>query len=133
MKYEIKNCPVSRLRKLSRMADGYLRKCIKDFRITENQLNILFVLRELGKIEQGKIGEELVLERSTVSRNVKLLEKNEWVMRTPDYRPEIELTNKGEELVSQIIPHWEKFMDLLVDKIGVEGVELIESLEHKLK
>ena len=100
--------------------------------ITESQLSILFVLRKLGKVEQGKIGEALVLERSTVSRNVKLLEKNGIVTRTSDYRPDIELTEKGNELVNTLIPIWEELMDYLIDKLGVDGMETIRTLEMKL-
>ncbi|PCJ82561.1 MAG: hypothetical protein COA49_00405 [Bacteroidetes bacterium] len=75
--------------------------------MTESQLSILFLLLKLEKIEQGKIDEVLVLERSAVSRNVKLLEKSGIVTGSLDYRPEIALTPKGEELVDTLIPIWE--------------------------
>ena len=133
MKYNLEHCIGNRLRCLSRIIDKQYRSIIKDFNITESQLSILFALRTLGKVEQGKIGEALVLERSTVSRNVQLLEKREIVIRTKDYRPEIELTKKGEELVTSLIPYWENLMDTLMDKLGVDGLQHIESLEDKLK
>lgn len=133
MKYDVEHCIGSRLRKLSRIADGYLRKCLTGFGITENQLTILFALSKLGKVEQGKIGEVLVLERSTVSRNVKLLEKKALVIRTADYRPEIELTKKGVDLVQELLPLWEDVMDELIAKIGTEGMEYIKNLEAKFQ
>ncbi|EAR00049.1 MarR family winged helix-turn-helix transcriptional regulator [Maribacter sp. HTCC2170] len=133
MKYELQNCISSRLRKLSRIADGYMRNCLKEFGITENQMTILFALSKLGKVEQGKIGEALVLERSTVSRNVKLLQKYKLVRRTTAYRPEIELTNEGIDLVNKLIPHWEEVMDSLVDMMGDYGTVPLEKLEQRLK
>ncbi|MFT5891616.1 MAG: DNA-binding MarR family transcriptional regulator [Dokdonia sp.] len=133
MKYELQHCISSRLRKLSRIADGHMRNCLKEFGITENQMTILFALSKLGKVEQGKIGETLVLERSTVSRNVKLLEKQKLVRRTAAYRPEIELTNKGVELVNKLIPHWEKVMDSLVEMLGDYGTVPLEKLEQRIK
>lgn len=132
MKYELQNCISSRLRKLSRIADGHMRSCLKEFGITENQMTILFALSKLGKVEQGKIGEALVLERSTISRNVKLLEKQKLVRRTAAYRPEIELTNKGIGLVTKLIPHWEKVMDSLVDMLGDYGTVPLEKLEQRI-
>jgi len=87
MKYDLGHCIGNRLRCLSRIVDKQFRASLKDYNITESQLSILFALRKLGKIEQGKIGEALILERSTVSRNVKLLEKREIITRTSDYRP----------------------------------------------
>ncbi len=133
MKYELQHCISSRLRKLSRIADGHMRNCLKEFGITENQMTILFALSKLGKVEQGKIGEALVLERSTVSRNVKLLEKQQLVRKTTAYRPEIELTKKGLELVNKLIPNWEKVMDSFVDMLGDYGTVPLEKLEQRIK
>ncbi len=133
MKFEINQCIASRLRRLSRIADSYLRKQLEGFDITENQMNILFILYKLGRVEQGVIGKKLVLERSTVSRGVKLLEKQEYVKRTSDYRPDIELTSKGKVLVEKLIPLWEKFMDEICSKMGDKGIEQIEKLESLIK
>ena len=132
MKYDLEHCIGNRLRCLSRIVDKQYRSRLKTFDITESQLSILFALKKLGKVEQGKIGEALVLERSTVSRNVKLLEKREIIARTSDYRPEIELTAKGDTLVNTLIPIWEDLMDDLMNKLGVEGLSPLESLENKL-
>lgn len=121
----------TRLRKISRIADGYYRKHLKAYGITENQLTILFALSKMGKIEQGKLGERLLLERSTVSRNVKLLCYKELVHKTNAYRPEIELTEKGMALVHKLLPLWEEIMDELIGKIGEDGMELIGALEKK--
>jgi DNA-binding MarR family transcriptional regulator len=110
-----------------------MRNCLKEFGITENQMTSLFALNKLGKVEQGKIGEALALERSTISRNVKLLEKQKLVRRTSAYRPEIELTNKGISLVTKLIPNWEKVMDSLVDMLGDYGTAPLEKLEQRLK
>ncbi|MFK5974554.1 MAG: MarR family transcriptional regulator [Flavobacteriaceae bacterium] len=132
MKYDLEHCIGNRLRRLSRIVDRQFRASLKAYDITESQLSILFVLRKLGKVEQGKIGEALVLERSTVSRNVKLLERIGIVTRTSDYRPEIELTAKGNELVNTLIPIWEELMDDLMDKLGTNGMETIKILERKL-
>lgn len=132
MKYDFQLCIGSRLRRLSRIADGYFRSKLSDFSITENQMTILFVLSKMEKVEQGRIGQELVLERSTVSRNIKLLEKQNYVKRTSDYRPEIELSKKGNELVQNLIPLWEEAMDELISKLGEDGVAHLIELENSL-
>ena len=132
MKYQLEFCIGSRLRRLSRIADTNIRKFLKDFRITENQMTILFVMHELGKVEQGKVGEVLRLERSTVSRNVKLLEKQGLVDRTSDYRPEIVLSRKGRGLVKELIPHWEKATDILAGLLQEEGLDALSTIEKRL-
>ena len=133
MKHELQNCIGANIRSLSRVVDGYYRTCLEGFDITEKQMTILFTLSKMGKIEQGKIGEALVLERSTVSRNIKLLETKELLTRTTEYRPEIEISEKGKSLVAALLPHWNKVMDELTDKIGADSILLIQELERKLK
>ncbi len=132
MKYDLQLCIGSRLRRLSRIADGHFRSKLSEFNITENQMTILFVLNKKGKVEQGKIGQTLVLERSTVSRNIKLLEKQNYIKRTSDYRPEIELSKKGNELVQKLIPLWEETMDELISKLGEDGLTYLSELENRL-
>ena len=96
-------------------------------------MTILFAMHELGKVEQGKVGEILSLERSTVSRNIKLLEKQELVNRSSDYRPEIELSTKGQKLVAELIPHWEKATDILAGLLQEEGLSALMEMEKRLK
>lgn len=129
----MQQCIGARVRRLSRIVDGYYRKCLAGYDITENQMTILFVLNTMGKVEQGKIGEVLVLERSTVSRNVKLLEKQKLLSRTAAYRPEIALTEEGQDLVNTLIPHWEKVMDELYEKLESEGLLALYKMEEKLR
>ena len=132
MKYQLKHCIGSRLRRLSRIADGEIRKVLVEHNITENQMTILFTLHELGKVEQGKIGEVQCLERSTVSRNIKLLEKQNLLYRTAEYRPEVELTTEGMDLVKVLIPKWEKAMDVLVSKLQDAGLSNLQELEARM-
>ena len=132
MKYELNNCIGLRLRRLSRIVDGYYRKNLIDYEITENQLTILFLLSKMKKVEQGRIGKVLKLERSTVSRNIKLLEKKGLIRRSPEYKPEIELTTKGKNIAIELIPRWEKTMDELIAKLGDNGLQIIKKLEMKL-
>ena len=96
-------------------------------------MTILFAMHELGKVEQGKVGEILSLERSTISRNIKLLEKQGLVNRSSDYRPEIELSANGQKLVSELIPHWEKATDILAGLLQKEGLSALTEMEKRLK
>ncbi len=132
MKYELSHCIGFRVRRLSRIIDSLYRKRIKEFGITENQLTILFSLYEMGEVEQGKVGEMLALERSSTSRNIKLMIKEGWIQRTNDYRPKIQLTPTGNELVKKLIPIWEAAMDELTAMLKPDGFELVSKLEERI-
>ena len=118
MKYKIPECIGTRFRKLSRIIDGQYRKCAGEFGITEHQMSVLLLLYEKGKTEQGMIGKMLGLERSTISRNVKLLSRNDLLTKSNDYQPAVALTQKGEALVVRILPKWESLMEKLVTELG---------------
>ena len=132
MKYELEQCVGNKLRRLSRIVDGHYRSGLKDFNITENQMSLLFVLHTAGKVDQGFLGKILHLERSSISRNINILIRNEYVTKNSEYRPQVLLTNKGTNLVNKLIPLWENIMDNIVSEIGEEGVDMINKLEKKL-
>ncbi len=133
MKFDYQDCIGARIRQLSRKVDSYFRVHLKEIGITENQMTILFALKKMGLIEQGNIGVQLSLERSTVSRNIKLLEKKNLIQKSSNYRPEIELTSEGGELVAQLTPIWESIMGELYSKLDTSGLDSLMNLESKIK
>jgi len=132
MKYKLDHCVGNKLRRLSRIVDNQFRSGLKDFNITENQMTLLFLLHAMGTVDQGVIGKKLFLERSSVSRNVNVLQRNGYVAKNTEYRPQISLTREGTALVGQLIPLWENIMDDIISEIGNDGVEMINDLEKKL-
>lgn len=132
MKYKLEHCIGNKLRRLSRIVDTQFRISFKDFNVTENQVTLLFVLSNYDKMDQGILGKQLGLERSSISRNINVLVKDGYVEKSHEYRPEVYLTNKGENLVKQLIPLWEEVMGKIVSKIGNEGIEMINNLEKKI-
>jgi len=133
MKYNLEHCVGNKLRRLSRIVDGYYRSSLKDFDITENQMTLLFVLNSKGTMDQGVLGKALALERSSISRNINVLQRNGYVAKNDEYRPQVFLTQKGTDLVKQLIPLWEKVMDNIILEIGDEGIDMINKLEQQLK
>jgi DNA-binding MarR family transcriptional regulator len=133
MKFDYEDCIGARVRQLSRIIDNHFRVHLKEIGITENQMTILFALKKMGLIDQGSIGIQLSLERSTISRSIKLLENKGYVKRTDAYRPEIELTVEGLELVAKLTPIWESIMDELREKLTATGLESLVHIESKIK
>jgi len=95
-------------------------------------MTILFALHSMGRVAQRKIGDNLALEKSTVSRNLRHLEKNGYVVRDNAYHPEVDLTPKGKKLVLQLIPLWEMVMDELVKKLDATVFDFIAEVEKKI-
>ena len=132
MKYELRECIGNRLRRLSRIVDKRFRSSLKDFDITENQMTVLFVLKNSGTVDQGILGKILMLERSSISRNINVLYRKGYVGKSNEYRPQVYLTRIGKKLVMKLIPLWEKVMDNIISEIGKDRMEMISKLEQKL-
>jgi len=78
------------------------------------------------------LGKKLVLERSSISRNINVLYRKGYVGKSNEYRPQVYLTRIGKKLVMKLIPLWEKVMDNIISEIGEDRMEMISKLEQKL-
>ena len=133
MRYKLSECIGARLRRISRVVDNMYRIYLNDYPVTEQQMSILFFLKSVGECEQGEIGRFLVLERSTVSRNVKALVGLGFISKSEDYRPTLTLSESGKVIAEELVPIWEEIMDKLIDELGEENLKLLGILENKLK
>ena len=132
MNYGLEDCIGARLRKLSRVVDGKFRTALKGTDITENQMTLLFFLEKMGEVDQGVLGKKLILERSSISRNINVLHKKGFVNKTEDYRPQIFLSPRGKTLVQSIIPLWEKVMEELNNSLGNDNIQNLQAMEKAL-
>lgn len=77
--------------------------------VTQNSM--LKVLNGLGPMTLGELGERLCVDKTTASRNVKILERNGWVVleRGEDARERIvSLTREGEKKLASAHRAWER-------------------------
>ncbi len=112
--------------RLSRFTANVFRKHIKPFGITESQLALLFILYTNRNLNQKRLSEVSLLEKSSLNRNLNRLFTAELI--TKDDFPIITITKKGEELLETIIPEWQKAMnrmEQLLDKDGLHALNLV--------
>jgi DNA-binding MarR family transcriptional regulator len=72
---------------------------------------ILMMLKALGPTPLGALGERLAVDKTTISRNVKLLERNRWVTtnRGEDARERVaSITNAGAAALDKARPFWDR-------------------------
>ncbi len=116
-------CIAGKMMRCNRLVSQIFRKYLLPFNITTSQLTILFIAAKKGTITQTFLSEVLYLEKSTVSRNMRrLLEQNYLVKAT---KKEINITTKGKKLLEQIIPEWEKAMTEIRTSLKQEGEEAL--------
>jgi DNA-binding MarR family transcriptional regulator len=80
------------------------------------QFALLMTLAKQGPCSQGDLGRRYALDKTTMSRNLRLLERNGWVESTvarDKRKRQYTLTAAGRERLEAGKPEWKKAQDLL--------------------
>jgi len=124
--FSYQDCISSKIMQLNRIIANIFRKYLKPFGITDSQLSILFVLAKKSDLNQKKLSELVVLEKSSLNRNLSRLENADLISKK-DF-PYINITDNGRDLVSRITPEWKKAMiesEKLLQNDGKIALEII--------
>ena len=104
---------------------------LRPFGIRTTQFTVLVMLILRGPLSIGELAEGLGTERTTLTRNLALLEADGWIALRPgdDARARIAaVTAKGRRLVEQAFPAWRKAQQATAAVIGNAGVNALRSL-----
>ncbi|MEQ9519590.1 MAG: MarR family winged helix-turn-helix transcriptional regulator [Parvibaculum sp.] len=92
-----------------------------DMRIT--QFTLLNAIAAFGTISIHDLATELVIDRTTLTRNLKPLAKAGWVKSDVNQKDarvrDLTLTDDGIARLEKAIPYWEKAQAEFVNKIGI--------------
>ena len=117
-------------RKVTRMYDDALRPLGIKF----SQMNILTFITVRGPIQAFKIAEGLSIEKSTVSRNLNILEENGWIDCLPGSNGNarnVKITRAGRELLKKAAPKWAEVQGKVKALLNETTVKaLIEAEAH---
>ncbi len=102
-------CFAVRLRKLNRVVSALYDESLRPFGITIAQFNLLIAIGARGQSSPSQLVNSLSLEKSTVSRNIEKMRKNNWIcfISAEDKRSHLlALTPEGESILKKTIPAW---------------------------
>lgn len=132
-------CMCFNIRKSTRLLTSYYDRIIGAAGIKTTQLSLLMTVLLRDKANLSQLANMLGMDRTTLSRNVRLLEQKGLITVTPgeDKREQrIDLTDKGRETVNLAIPLWEQAQAEMAERFGEEWVQgFLSDLRHlnKLK
>jgi DNA-binding MarR family transcriptional regulator len=95
------------------------------------QHGLLMLLKLLGPLPVGALGERLALDKTTISRNLKLLERNGWVVleRGQDGRERVvSLTGLGSEKLISARPFWNRAQKRMRDAMPSADFDALRRL-----
>ncbi len=131
MLYE-SQCYCTNIRRCESVITEYYNKQLADSGLTIVQYYLLKNLRKLGKANITHWAQWVGLERSTMVRNVKSLEKRNLVELTEGHGKTYHLTKEGEQAVESSSTAWTKAQEKIEGLIGAEDARAVLRLGSKL-
>jgi len=130
-----RDCIGLRLRLLSRVVTHLYDDSLRGLGLKVSQLGILVAAAKLGVAQPARVCAILQLDTSTLSRNVERLRAKGWleVVPTADARAQpFRLTAQGRTILERAIPAWEKAQRQAVQRLGADGVAMLDRLSKRL-
>lgn len=119
-------CVGFNLRKASRLLSQIYDQALKPAKLKGTQFSLLMAVAGQEDTTIGKLARPLGMERSTVSRNAKILEKRGLVKIEDgeDRRLQrVTLTDKGVLVLQEALPLWEGVQEKLARELGEERIK----------
>lgn len=114
-------CACFNLRMAARAMTQVYDRAIQPTGLRATQFPILAVLAMAGASTITSLSSLLVMDRTTLARNLKPLEKRGFISiaRGEDKRTKtVTLTDKGADTLGNALPHWEKAQTQVVEAMG---------------
>jgi DNA-binding MarR family transcriptional regulator len=124
-----KDCVAMRVRYLNRSLTSIYDDAFRHLGITASQVNMLVALVKQGSLSPGELGNLLNIEKSTISRNLERMRKSGWIEITSAGRTHaVEVTREGNQLLVDVMPHWEEAQKAADALLGSDGSQAIREV-----
>lgn len=126
-------CLARRIGAFSRMVGALYDGELAPFGITRSQFGLLTVAIKYEKVSPTALVKLMRLDKSTLSRNLRLMEKDGLLKLTGQGRSlEIQATEKGREVYCKSAGGWDKAQARLKELLTEDGILAVSVLSSKL-
>ena len=124
------------LRKSNRLITQFYEERLAPFDLKAGQFSILRAVHLCKTTTNKMLQQLLVIDQTTLSRNLKPLVRDDLVIFTTDSNDQriknISLSSKGETLYQEALPHWKQAQKDLNNQLGKESTDAILLLSHNV-
>lgn len=113
-------CACATARQVARILTQLYDRQLESSGIEAAQFALLAALEIMGPCTQARLGQQNALDKTTVSRNLKLLDRNGWIKSAigDDKRHrQITLTSAGRKILANAKPAWHKTQTQLMSAL----------------
>ncbi|MBN4047437.1 winged helix-turn-helix transcriptional regulator [Acidimicrobiaceae bacterium AH-315-P05] len=128
-------CLGNRVARLHRVIARRFDQALRPLGLSLPQIEVLAVLMMRGSVAPAVIADALAIERSTVSRNVSLLERNGWVEidAAPSGRTRtVSITIQGMDKLGSADLAWAEAQAAVTDTLGSDAIATLDEWLDRL-
>ncbi len=114
-------CMGSSVRRAARALTQLYDDALRPFGLRATQFTILQVLSLAGEVPQGRLGEMLAMDSTSLTRTLAIMQREGWIAdRTGEDRRQrwLRLAKAGEAQLKRALPAWEKVQSRLRRQLG---------------
>jgi DNA-binding MarR family transcriptional regulator len=123
---QLTECSCNMIRTSARKITKFYESGLRETGIKPTQFSILAALANTGPIQLTQLADRLLLERTGLTRNLNVLQRNGWVeLQTgeEDARQRVvSLSKNGYEQLDRAIPNWKKAQKAIVKEMGRDAI-----------
>lgn len=123
------------MRKATRLINQLYQERFNTIDLKSGQFSIIKAVHHLKETTNSELQGILVLDQTTLSRNLKPLIRDEYLFLAPDKNDQrikkISLTKKGEALYKKALPLWKDAQTEMVKRLGQDNASNILNLSEK--
>ena len=108
-------------------------KALRPFGLTVAQYSLLTHLARMGSANITQWAERVGLERSTMVRNVRVLEEKAWISIVDGRGRRFALTESGKKLLASAASVWEEAQAKVARCVGEEDIEALLRISEKVQ
>jgi DNA-binding MarR family transcriptional regulator len=131
-----RTCACFQVRKAARAITKLYEEVLRPTGLRATQFPLLIATRVLGPVTVVKLAQVTVMDRTTLTRNLQILEKRGLITIKPgeDRRErEVNLTAAGLEVLTTAVPLWEEAQDRIKKILGQEKMSnLMDGLSEMI-
>jgi DNA-binding MarR family transcriptional regulator len=116
-------CLCANLRRAARALTQRYDEALRPLGITITQFTILQALSLAGKVSQGRLGEILAMDSTTLTRTLAIMSKHGWIASQAgaDRRERrLGMSAAGKLMFNRALPHWQRAQSDLRARFGLE-------------
>jgi DNA-binding MarR family transcriptional regulator len=114
-------CMCASFRRASRVLTQHYDTTLRPLGLRATQFTVLQALSLAGEVSQGKLGEILAIDSTTLTRTLAIMERRGWITsRSGKDRRErrLSLSDAGRVQFKRALPYWEKVQRGLRARLG---------------